>query len=462
MRASRLGRRRAFYDWWESSSQFYFRENFGDVGEEIRKNFAEILFPPHAEPTLPELALPVSFIHLRLLAGEELGFVLRRVENLAALFGARAAKPTIGLLYLVLTALTSRHAKLSSMARAQTAFFSLLLRRVAHMLDDGVDEDTIREELSGVWEIRTEAIANATLASGRGLWRRLGDAHLGLTPLPMNLDVWLESNGLTNRVARTRKTYGRVEESHHLFEVFNRLAAIEGLGIAMASAECAGREAAWEDVRIGLVRSLEGAMNGITPWESAVLRAGSPRLLSLLSWANKLQLLHEGETPTAYPGREKLPDWLEDFLSDKNENENDGILSSGRFIVGGETYIVVGVDAAASPELLSVALGAPECVEANVLGLGVRFGDGTHRSFPFRLDEGKDLLAAIYLAEQDDVRLDFIVRGEDRNWRFGASSYLVMTQEHRKMWVACLLSYLSKKFQGDEGRIQLEILRGMK
>ena len=460
MRVSPTAPRSLFCDWWESSCERYLRENFGDVGEQIRQNFTQTLFPPQAEPILPEQALPISFIHLKLLAGEELGFVLQRMEKLTALYGAQGVKPAIGTLYLALTALTSRRGKLSSMAKAQSAFFSLLLRRLANMFDEGVGEGAIRKELSDVWEIHTEQAAGTALEGARGLWRRSSDPNVGLRPLPVNLDSWLHDNGLTENVAEARKMYGDMAENYHLSELVERLAAIEGLRISIDSGGALERRTAWEDMQAVLMRSFNGAMEGMTPWESKTLRPAPPLLVSLLAWANKLQLLDEGETPTAYPGRERLPDWLNDFLS---EQHRDGsILSSSRFTVGGETYIVVGVDASASPELLSIVFDAPERTDSAALKLIIRFGDGTKKPFPFDLENGRDLLAAICLARQDDFRLDVIVRGSDKDWRFGTSLYLMMAQEHHEIWVRRLLSFLDEKFGSDEDRIRLEILRGIK
>ncbi len=456
---SPTARRGLFYDWWESRCERYLCENFGDVGEQIRQHFTQTLFPPHAEPILPEQVLPISFIHLKLLAGEELGYVLQRMEKLTALFGAQGVKPAIGNLYLMLTSLTSRRGKLSSLVKAQSAFFSLLLRRLAGMFDDGVGEDAMRKELSGVWEIHTEQAANATLEGARGLWRRASDPNVGLLPLPMDLESWLDDNGLTEKVAEARKIYGNMGESHHLSELVSRLAAIEGLGNSIEAEMCIERMSAWENMQAELMRSLNSAMAGVTPWESEILRPAPPLLGSLLAWSKKLQLMDEGETPTAYPGRERLPDWLKDFLS--NNDEEGGILSSARFIVGGETYIVVGVDASASTELLSVIFDSPELADSTKLSLNFRFGNGLEKSIPFKLDDGKDLLAALYFARQEDVRLDFIVRGTDKNWRFGASSYLVISQEHRASWVQGLLSFLEEKFRSDENRIRMEILKGI-
>lgn len=445
--------------WWESSSGRYLSDSFGEAGAEIEKHFTETLFPPGAKPAPPDRALPIAFLHLRLLAGEELGFALGRLERLAARRGVQGARPSVGVLYLMLAALTSRPGKLSSMARAQSAFFSLLLRRLANMLDEGADEGVLRGELSDVWEIRSEAAADAALAGARGLWRRSGDSDFGLAPLPVNLEAWLGENGLAESAAEARRMYRDAGESRHLSEMLRRLAAIEGLGAALESAEGTGRETAWEEMRRALRESLEGAMEGMTPWESEILRPAPPLLLSLLSWADRLRLLDGGETPTAHPGRERLPDWLDDFPGEWEEGA--GLLSAARFIVGGETYIAAAVDASAPPGLLSVAL-APPTMEAGALRLNVRFGEEAEKSLPFRLENGRDLLAALYLAAQDDLRLDFLVRGTDGIRRFGTSAYPAMPQEHRAIWIDRLLSFLEEKFGGDEGRIRLEILKGVK
>ncbi|MBI2178977.1 MAG: hypothetical protein HYU38_11690, partial [Candidatus Tectomicrobia bacterium] len=76
--------------------------------------------------------------------------------------------------------------------------------------------------------------------------------------------------------------------------------------------------------------------------------------------------------------------------------------------------------------------------------------------------EGRELLAALHLAEQPDVRLDFIVRGEDGPWRFGASRYLVPEASEREAWARALLLHLHARFGGEEDRIKIEILRGVK
>jgi hypothetical protein len=144
------------------------------------------------------------------------------------------------------------------------------------------------------------------------------------------------------------------------------------------------------------------------------------------------------------------------------------VLAAGRFLVGSATYLVAGMDAKAPPETAFVTLaldagGAGEegAGEEAELTLRLRFGDGEERRFPFRLADGKDLLAALHLAEQPDIRLDLIVRGEDGLWRFGASFYLVPPHEERDAWTRALLEHLHRRHGGEEDRIKIAILRGM-
>ena len=81
-----------------------------------------------------------------------------------------------------------------------------------------------------------------------------------------------DDNGLTETVAEAREMYGDMGGSHHLFELVSRLAAIEGLGISIEAGEDIERMTAWEDMQAELMRSLDGTMVGVTPWESEILR----------------------------------------------------------------------------------------------------------------------------------------------------------------------------------------------
>jgi len=206
----------AFAAWWEERCRIYLRRCFGGVEAEVRPQVVRLLFPPTAEPTLPEQALPLAFLHLRLLAGEELGLVLKRMERLARLFGAAGERPKVGTLYLLLTALTSTQGRLSSLLRGQTAFFSLLLRRVAGLLDRGVGETAIRRELTEAWDIRAEEAAAATLEGARGVWRRSQDARLGLLPLPFELEAWLAENDLAEAAEGARRMFSAARDQPHL------------------------------------------------------------------------------------------------------------------------------------------------------------------------------------------------------------------------------------------------------
>ncbi|MEE9273893.1 MAG: hypothetical protein V3V62_01115 [bacterium] len=445
--------------WWDWRCRRYLQESFGPVEAEIRTQITGILFPAAAEPTLPEESLPLAYLHLRLLAGEELGMILRRLERLSALFGGGREKPKIGTLYLMLTALTSTPGRLSSLVRAQGAFFSLLLRRVADCLDRGESEEGIRRELGEMWVIEGGDAASATIKEARGLWRRSHDSGLGLAPLPFDLGEWFGRNGLEDPALSARGLFAGAEEHPHLRATAERLAATEILRAAVED-EAGERRTAWEETRTALLESVAGAMEGLTPWEAENLRPGSPLIASLLSWAARLRLLEEGETPTSHPGRDRLPDWLRAFLeSAPAPPAGEGVSACGRFSVGGDTYLVAGVEGTASPEVASMALAGVECEEAERLGLRVRFGDGTERVLSFDLTQGADLLAAIRLTEQPDLRFDLFVHGEDAVWRFGAAVYLVPDPGMRTQWLGRVFEFLNERHGGEEDRIRLAILR---
>lgn len=452
--------RAALAAWWDRRCEAYLRESAGPAGAEVRGQLSRLLFPPAAEPTLPEESLPLAFAHLRLLAGEELGAVLRRLEGLAPLFGAPGARIPIGTLYLLLTALTSTPGRLSSLARAQTAFFSLLLRRLAGLLDGGAGEEAIRAELNGAWGIQAEEAVRLSLDGARALWRRLRDPQLGLRPLPFALDEWLAANGLSEAAASARRLFAAGGEHPHLAPLVERLAAAEAVRGAVDRGGEPARLAALAQAHAALLDSLRSAAGSLIPWEAEGLRPSVPLLSSLLAWSRRLGLLEGGETPTAQPGRERLPEGLREFLA-SGASEGQSVLAAGRFAVGGGTYLAAGLDAKAPAESAAARLslaageGGDPCVR-------VRFGNGEERGFPFRLEEGRDLLAALHLAEQPDVRLDLIVRGEDGLWRFGASRYLVPEASEREAWARALLEYLHARFGGEEDRIKIEILRGVK
>jgi hypothetical protein len=459
--------RAALAAWWERRCEAYLRESVGPVEGEVRGQLCRLLFPPAAEPTLPEESLPLAFAHLRLLAGEELGVVLRRLEGLARLFGAPGARPRIGTLYLLLTALTSTPGRLSSLARAQTAFFSLLLRRLAGLLDGGAGEEAIRAELGGAWGIQAEEAVRLCLDGARALWRRLQDPQLGLRPLPFALEEWLAAQGLSEAAASARRLFAAAGELPHLAPLVERLAAAEAArGVADREGD-PGRLRALAGGHAALLESVREAAGSLVPWEAEGLRPAVPLLGALLAWSRRLGLLAGGETPTAQPGRERLPEWLRGFLASAGPPQGEGeswVLAAGRFTVGGGAYLVAGVDARAPAEAASVtlSLAAGGGGEGEDPALRLVFGSGEERRFPFRLAEGRELLAALHLADQPDVRLDLIVRGEDGVWRFGASRYLVPEPSEREGWARALLEHLHARFGGEEDRIKVEILRGVK
>ena len=450
------GLQAALSEWWDFRCRTYLEKNFGRAGEEIRPVISDLIFSPSAEATLPEEALPISFIHLRLLGGEPIPVVQGRVELLGRLIGARGAKPAVGTLYLMLTSLTSTPGKLSSLVRAQSAFFSLLLRRIAGRLDSGEGEEDLRRELAEVWDIHGEEAIDAALRGAQGYWRRLAQPGLGMTVLPFTPEDWMAENGLGEELAGARKRYPLAVGHAHLEALAERLAAVDALRGVIEVSE-GDIKSVRERTCAAIQESLAGGLDGITPWEAEALRPAQSLVASLAEWSDRLRLLGGGETPTAYEGRERLPDWLCERL---------GAAASGgggaeRLSVGGDTYLFFGVDSTAPAEAATAELIMPG-EAGDALSLNLRFGDRSEQGFRFDLSDGKDLLAAIRLARQADIRIDLFVRGEDGLWRFGASRYILPGEAHRSAWMAGVLRYLFGKFGGEEDRVRLAILKDVK
>ena len=129
--------------------------------------------------------------------------------------------------------------------------------------------------------------------------------------------------------------------------------------------------------------------------------------------------------------------------------------------MGGDTYLMFGVEASAPSEAVSIELAPPRQEEEGEIILAVRFG-GEERAFNFDLSDGKDLLAAVRLALQPDIRADLFLRGEEGRWRFAASRYLHPGEGHRAAWAGLVLAYLREKFGGEEDRVRLAILKALK
>jgi hypothetical protein len=469
---SASGSRAAFAGWWEARCRGYLDRNFGRAGEEILAQLTAFFFPPEAEPTLPEQLLPLSFVHLRLLGGEPLPAVQERAGRLAGLMGElpprrSGGQPSVGALYLLLTSATSTPGKLSSLARAQAAFFSLLLRRLAAALDRGEGEEAIRRELAEGWEIRGEAGISAALQGARGYWRRLREPNLGLGSLPFEPGEWMAENGLADEMTAARRFFPESrtpEAGGHLEALVERLAAVEVLRNVAGDENAAALAA--------IQGSVAAALGGITPWEAEALHPAQPLLASLAAWSGRLSLLGGGETPTAYPGRERLADWIGEALDRPASDGGSGDGESGegsdaslpparRLAVGGDTYLMFGVDDSAPSEAVSIELAAPRREEEGEIILEVRFG-GENRAFRFDLSDGKDLLAAVRLTLQPDVRADLFLRGGEGGWRFAASRYLQPGEAHRAAWAGLVLEYLHREFGGEEDRVRLAILKGVK
>jgi hypothetical protein len=450
------GLQAAFAAWWDARCRDYLDRNFGRAGEEALTQFTELFFPVSADPTFPEQVLALSFIHLRLLGGEPLSIVQQRAERLGPLFGAQGAKPVPGLLYLVLTSSTSTPGKLSSLARVQSAFFSLLLRRIAAALDRGESEASLRDELDGVWDIRGEAAIAAVFAGARGLWRRQADPRLGLGHLEFEPGAWLADNGLGEEMTEALKLFPGVGGHPHLEAIAGRLAAVEVLRGLEGQGMGDAREAR-ERTLSAIQASLAGGMVGITPWEADAFHPVHPLIASLSEWCEKLRLLDEGETPIAYAGRERLADWLKEALEDGRR----GGRASGRLIVGGDTYLILGVVAEAPTEALAIEMATPLQEAGEVISLVIRFG-GEEVKFRYDLADGRELLAAIRLARQPDIRADLFVRSEEGGWCFGASRYLSPDEAARAEWLRLVLTHLFRKWRGEADLVRRDILKSLK
>jgi hypothetical protein len=385
------------------------------------------------------------------------------VELLGKLVGGRGAKPAVGTLYLMLTSLTSTPGKLSSLVRAQSAFFSLLLRRIAGRLDSGESEDDLRRELTEVWDIHGDEAIDAALRGARGYWRRSGQPGLGMTSLSFAPGDWMAENGLGGEMADARRRYPMAVGHAHLESLAERLAAVDALRGAIEESEGEARSAR-ERTCAAIQESLAGGLDGITPWEAEALRRAQPLIASLAEWSGRLQLSGGGETPTAYVGRERLPDWLCERLGavpSSGGGEETGGAGAERLSVGGDTYLFFGVDAADPAEAATAELIMPG-EEGDALFLNLRIGERSEQRFRFDLSDGRDLLAAIHLARQADIRVDLFVRGEDGLWRFGTSRYILPSEAHRAAWTAGVLRYLFGKFGGEEDRVRLSILKDIK
>ena len=125
------------------------------------------------------------------------------------------------------------------------------------------------------------------------------------------------------------------------------------------------------------------------------------------------------------------------------------------------TFSAPSTDVTAAPEAVSAELAEPGKGEKDAVSLRVRFG-GAEKRFRFDLSAGKDLLAAVRLAHQPDIRADLFLPGENGLWRFAASRYLQPDEAHRAAWRRRVLEYLFEKFGGEEDQIRLEILKAVK
>ena len=89
------------------------------------------------------------------------------------------------------------------------------------------------------------------------------------------------------------------------------------------------------------------------------------------------------------------------------------------------------------------------------------FGGEIERKITFDLNQKKELLCAINLLKQRDIRLDIFVQGQEGNLRFGVSRYLEDYQQHIQEIKNVVSNHVFKNFNGDEEDIKIAILKGL-
>ena len=202
--------------------------------------------------------------------------------------------------------------------------------------------------------------------------------------------------------------------------------------------------------------SMKGFLDGILPWEKELITFFPPIFDSMLTWASRLRLLDEGESPIAYPGRERLPDWITKLF--ENEIKQDEVSELFQFFVGMDTYFIVGINANSRAEYTNVRFLAPHFIEDSKFVLRLVFGGEIERKIIFDLHQRKEFLCAMNLLQQRDIRLDIFVQDQEKNLRFGVSRYLEDFHQHITEVKNMVSNYMFKNFDGDKEDMKIAIL----
>jgi hypothetical protein len=203
---------------------------------------------------------------------------------------------------------------------------------------------------------------------------------------------------------------------------------------------------------VAIQKSFEVAFEGIMPWEAEDLRPVHPLLSLLVEWSGRLRLMGGGETPVASVGREKLANWLSDLL---------GSTSFARILVGGDIYLISGLEVFSTPEPISVDLAQLGEEERGTVSLRVRFG-GAEKRYRFNLSEGEDFLAALHLTYQPDIRANLFLREKTASGVSPPCTIFYRTRFTEPPGSEGFLNIFFEEFGGEEDRIRVEILKAIK
>ena len=439
-------------NWINKRSIFYLEKNLGPVESEIRDKFNLSFSQGKNSLEIYEQILPLSFAHLRLLSGLTFNAVFQDLHNLRKLFGVNGPEIQPGALYLLLTSLSSTPGRLSSLALGRDAFFSLLTIRFT---TQNLKEEQMKNELKYFWKIEDPDAVELSIVRAKYFSKRLENSNRGLEPI---------STDIYDKVSTTFPDFsnndfsGYTDKCEHVdfYELAKRVSMLEyvknNLYFIKEKKEVVNILNYCDEI----TRSMKGFLDGILPWEKELITWFPPIFESILSWASRLRVLDEGETPIAYPGRERLPDWITELYRD--QIEQDGVSDLFRYFVGMDTYLIIGIHANSKPELTNVQFLAPDFQTDSKFVLRLIFGGEVERKIVFDLNQRKELLCAINLLKQRDIRLDFIVQNKEGGLRFGASKYLEDFQQNIQEVKSMVSNYVFKNFDGSEDDIKISIL----
>ncbi len=439
-------------NWISKRSIFYLEKSFGPVESEIREMIHVSFFKDTGEIAIYEEVLPLSFASLRLLSGLTFDVVFKDLNNLKDLFYKNGPEIQPGTLYLLLTSLSSTPGKLSSLALARDAFFSLLTVRLAK---ENLNEEQMKDELREFWKIEDADAVRFTIEKAKNFSKRLQSINRGLETLSSDFYEQI-TIFFPEYIQHDYSGYTDICDHVDFNELVSRVKILEYVKSNLYSIKDKTKTTHVLNFCHEITRSMKGFLDGILPWEKALVTFSPPIFDSILTWASRLRLLDEGETPIAYPGRERLPDWITELF--ENEIKQNEVSELFRFFVGMDTYLIVGIHANSRVEFTNVRFLAPDFLSDSKFILRLVFGGEIERKIIFDLNEKKELLCAMNLLIQRDIRLDIFVQDQEKNLRFGVSRYLEDFQQHIQKVKIMVSNYIFENFDGDEEDMKIAIL----